>query len=54
MAVDEVDPNGLPASLGYWEASLTTPPRTDNVEMLAVKPVEVDAADVGNLPRASA
>ncbi|MFC0804795.1 carbonic anhydrase [Ensifer sp. P24N7] len=45
-----VDPSGLlPTSLEYWsyEGSLTTPPCSEIVDwMIAMDPVEVDAADI--------
>jgi len=49
-ALDGVDPKGLlPPSLAYWsyEGSLTTPPCSEIVDwMVAMQPVEVDAADI--------
>ncbi|MBP1884811.1 carbonic anhydrase [Sinorhizobium mexicanum] len=48
--VGGVDPSGLlPPSLKYWsyEGSLTTPPCSEIVDwMIAMDPVEVDAADI--------
>ncbi|MCY1740933.1 carbonic anhydrase [Ensifer sp. SL37] len=50
VALDAVDPAGLlPASLHYWayKGSLTTPPCSEIVDwMVAMEPVEVDAADI--------
>ncbi len=50
-SAEAADPSGLlPSSLRYWayEGSLTTPPCSEIVDwMVAMDPIEVDAADIG-------